>query len=360
MSTLLLKRNASAGVVPAAGSIAVGELAINTTDGILYTKLGSGSVVPLAAYTTAPTTASGCPIIDNTLTAPPTGPSVGDGYIVAASPTGAWTGQANNIAEWTGHSWVFSTPTTGTNAVICRGTNAFQVYTWSGSAWVQRPRVKVTTITATSSFTPTTGAIQTIIEMVGGGGSGGGANATTLATQGSTGGCGATGAYLKFMLSAAQIGTAAITVTIGAGGAAAAAGAAGNPGGTTSFGSFASCTGGGAGAAPNTAGTGLVGVGTSTGGTATVTTGTSIVNISGAITGGSLIYTTAGFYLSDKAGSNPIGFGGGKGNSGASVPSFAGAGYGSGSSGAANLAAVASAQAGVAAQNGVCIITEYF
>lgn len=53
-NTLLLKRNASTGVAPAAGSLSVGELAINTTDGILYTKLGSGTVVQLANSATAP------------------------------------------------------------------------------------------------------------------------------------------------------------------------------------------------------------------------------------------------------------------------------------------------------------------
>src|SRR5258708_26399340 len=34
------------------------------------------------------------------LATPPGSPSSGDTYVVAASPTGAWSGQANSIAYW--------------------------------------------------------------------------------------------------------------------------------------------------------------------------------------------------------------------------------------------------------------------
>ena len=44
---------------------------------------------------------------------PPASPTYGDRYVVAASPTGAWAGQAQKIASWQGSGWVFYTPVTG-------------------------------------------------------------------------------------------------------------------------------------------------------------------------------------------------------------------------------------------------------
>lgn len=69
-NTILHKRNTTPGAVPASGSLSAGELAINTTDGILFTKNESGVVlrsVPLDpsgnvttnSINTFPTTAAG-------------------------------------------------------------------------------------------------------------------------------------------------------------------------------------------------------------------------------------------------------------------------------------------------------------
>lgn len=38
---------------------------------------------------------------------PPGSPTNGDRYIVGASPTGAWTGQANKLARWLDSAWSF-------------------------------------------------------------------------------------------------------------------------------------------------------------------------------------------------------------------------------------------------------------
>jgi hypothetical protein len=46
-NTILLKKSATPGAVPAAGSLTAGELALNTADGKLFTKLSSGTVVDL-------------------------------------------------------------------------------------------------------------------------------------------------------------------------------------------------------------------------------------------------------------------------------------------------------------------------
>lgn len=55
---------------------------------------------------------------DRDLTTPPASPAAGDTYIVAASPTGAWAGQAGKVAIWSGSAWVFGTPRVGWVAYI--------------------------------------------------------------------------------------------------------------------------------------------------------------------------------------------------------------------------------------------------
>lgn len=61
-----------------------------------------------------------CRVADRNLTAPPGSPADGDAYIVAASPTGAWSGHASDIAVWDGdeEEWVFYTPEIGWTCVI--------------------------------------------------------------------------------------------------------------------------------------------------------------------------------------------------------------------------------------------------
>lgn len=55
---------------------------------------------------------------DRNLATPPGSPASGDTYIVAASPTGAWAGQAGKVAVWTGSAWVFGAPRVGWIAYI--------------------------------------------------------------------------------------------------------------------------------------------------------------------------------------------------------------------------------------------------
>ena len=43
-NTILLKRSAVANAIPGTGNLALGELAINTFDGKLYTKIDNGAV----------------------------------------------------------------------------------------------------------------------------------------------------------------------------------------------------------------------------------------------------------------------------------------------------------------------------
>jgi hypothetical protein len=78
-------------------------------------------------------------VISKTLTAPPGSPANGDRYIVGASPTGAWSGQAKSIAVWTTDNpampsglWEFYPPKSGwLVANIADST----VYVYLSSAW---------------------------------------------------------------------------------------------------------------------------------------------------------------------------------------------------------------------------------
>jgi len=80
-------------------------------------------------------------VISMALNIPPVGPTFLDTYVVGTAPTGLWSGQANNIAEWSIDSqdgivttgiWEFYAPKAGW-VVYDNNTGAF--WTWNGSAW---------------------------------------------------------------------------------------------------------------------------------------------------------------------------------------------------------------------------------
>jgi hypothetical protein len=51
-------------------------------------------------------------------TTPPTSPAIGACYILAASPSGAWTGQPFNLATYTPGGWRFVAPIDGMTAFV--------------------------------------------------------------------------------------------------------------------------------------------------------------------------------------------------------------------------------------------------
>ncbi len=67
------------------------------------------------------------------LDTPPGTPAAGDRYLVIATATGDWVGRENDIAEWDGSAWVFTSPNEGFAAWI-EDTNVQKV--WNGTAWV--------------------------------------------------------------------------------------------------------------------------------------------------------------------------------------------------------------------------------
>lgn len=72
-------------------------------------------------------------VVDKDLSTPPGSPAAGDVYIVGASPTGAWAGNANNLAHYYNGSWHFYSPATDWRVWVA---DEATEYRYSGSAWV--------------------------------------------------------------------------------------------------------------------------------------------------------------------------------------------------------------------------------
>src|SRR5438552_1373845 len=73
-------------------------------------------------------------VLDKDLTSPPGSPAEGARYAVGPSPTGAWSGQAQNIAAYQDAAWTFYAPREGWLAWIA---DEDKLYVWTGSAWAQ-------------------------------------------------------------------------------------------------------------------------------------------------------------------------------------------------------------------------------
>jgi len=66
------------------------------------------------------------------ITTPPAVPGIGQSWIVGATPTGDWAGQAHALASWTDGGWRFQTPVPGLGVTLAAtGTQA----RWDGEAW---------------------------------------------------------------------------------------------------------------------------------------------------------------------------------------------------------------------------------
>lgn len=61
----------------------------------------------------------------------PGSPVTNDMYVVGPAPTGAWSGLANNLAQWTGSAWQFMAPT----PAMTVSTDS-DIYIYGGASWV--------------------------------------------------------------------------------------------------------------------------------------------------------------------------------------------------------------------------------
>lgn len=71
-------------------------------------------------------------VADRDLATPPSSPSEGDRYIVAAGATGAWSGWAGSVALWLDGAWERLTPREGWLAWV---RDEDVLLAWSGTAW---------------------------------------------------------------------------------------------------------------------------------------------------------------------------------------------------------------------------------
>lgn len=72
-------------------------------------------------------------IADKDLATPPSSPSSGDTYFVAASPTGDWASQAGKIVTYRNSAWEFTSPSEGTLVYV---TDESQIYVYQSNSLV--------------------------------------------------------------------------------------------------------------------------------------------------------------------------------------------------------------------------------
>ena len=232
----------------------------------------------------------------------------------------------------------------GNPAAVATGT-AGQVLTSNGAGAAPTMEDVVAGITSvvqqkfttSGTYTPTSGMVYCIVEVVGGGGGGG--KSSTDGSYFYGGGGGGAGGYARSVISAASIG-ASQTVTIGAAGTGGTT-STGGTGGTSSLGALVVCPGGAGGAK------GAVGAIGGAGGTPSA----GDLQIKGGHGRAGRQNINSNAVLSGEGGDSKFGYGGYENSVGGGAP---GTGYGSGGSGAAGT--VYNGGAGAA---GLILITEY-
>lgn len=264
-----------------------------------------------------------------------------------------------------GTNWVATTATypntagTSGNVLTSDGTN------WNSTAPTQFNALTGQIFTASGAFTytPTSGMKYVIVELLGGGAGGGGV-ATTAGAQTSVSASGSGGGYVKFILTAAQVG-ASKTGSVGVGGAGGAAGnnAGTNGGNTTLATSSAWTASGGVGGAGGAAVVTAVSVPATTAGSNTTGTGTLLVNKPGNASEGGGSFTAGTSVI--LAGKGADSFYGQGGNFGIIYPTGnvtnagnGAVGFGAGGGAAINYGTATQA-AGGAGTTGIAIFTEF-
>ncbi|WP_372623414.1 DUF2793 domain-containing protein [Falsiroseomonas sp.] len=79
------------------------------------------------------------------LNTPPVSPAEGQCWIIGTTPTGAWAGQANRLAQRIGGAWVFYAPFAG---LVMFDAATLAQWGWNGSAWaLVAPRLLQASVT---------------------------------------------------------------------------------------------------------------------------------------------------------------------------------------------------------------------
>ena len=255
----------------------------------------------------------------------------------------------------------------------CRNSNGdYALKTISAGALINKaiaPVPIVKYLDGNGTYTPTLGLKYIVVELVGGGGAGGGSLAGTIGISVGDGGGG--GGHLRCHFDAYLLDPAGILCFVGVGGSAS-VGGTGGTGGNTLFGSLAVAYGGSGGAIMNpyslvtASGAGSIIFGGSTSYVAPIY----FLGSSGANNSKPSFFSVEAqnevvYILPGQGGDSPFGAGGVSNrviqdlNQDVAAVGVAGAGYGSGGSGAYRNGG-GSAKAGGAGRPGYIVITEYF
>lgn len=258
---------------------------------------------------------------------------------VANGGTGAATLAANNVLLGNGTSALqVVAPGTSGNVLTSNGT------TWTSAAPANPNALRrITTFTASGTWTKNADTASVLVVVVG---AGGGSGSCSPGAGTCTAGGGAGGGTAIKRIAAASLG-ATETVTVGAGGTAGSAGGNGGTGGTSSFGAHCSATGGAGSLGNSTANT------TTFGGAGGSGSGGDI-NLVGSDGSTGQINSTAAQSTSGDGGASQ--FGGSAGPVKPSTAGVAGKNYGGGASGSASTS---SNIAGGAGAGGLVIVYEY-
>jgi hypothetical protein len=75
-------------------------------------------------------------VLSATILTPPVSPVLGDRYLINGTGTGAWVGHNNNIAQWNGTTWIFTTCPTG--AYVSSDAETDGIYYFGGINWTKK------------------------------------------------------------------------------------------------------------------------------------------------------------------------------------------------------------------------------
>lgn len=124
---------------------------------------------------------------------------------------------------------------------------------------IDKLTVNIQKLSFSGTYTPSAGTVAIIVEMVGGGGGAGSAVDATGALTASIGSSGSSGGYLRFIMTAAQIGSS-LSYSVGSGGGISAPGGnAGNNGTASTFGGWTAGAGRGGVAGVTSTASGTIG-----------------------------------------------------------------------------------------------------